>query len=103
MKKPQPNSELAWKLSDYQTAGVEPPGRCVANPDLTEGEMMNADEIEEFVKDSIATLRILADKQSDRFREVRDSYYADLAYLHEVGGISEDDYNELTPPDNLHF
>jgi len=99
----RPTSELAWKLADYQAEGVEPPARCASNPELTEGEMMTADEVEEFIKDSVATLRILADKKSDRLADVTNAYKADLAYLASVGHLTEDDYNELTSPDNLHF
>ena len=99
----RPVSELAWRLADYRAAGSEPPARCVANPDLTEGEMMTADEIEEFIKDSIATLRILTDKRSPRLAELTRSYQADMAYLKQVGSLPEDDYNELTSPDNLRF
>jgi hypothetical protein len=99
----RPVSELAWNLTDYQEAGIEAPARCMSNPELTEGEMMTAEEVEEFIKDSIATLRILADKQSPRLADVTASYYADLAYLVEVGSLGEDDYNELVHPDNLHF
>lgn len=65
--------------------------------------MMTADEVEEFIKDSIATLRILSDKGSDRLAELTDNYIADLAYLVEVGSLDEDDYNDLVHPDNLHF
>ena len=97
------NSELSWRLSDFRDAGVEPPARCVSNPDLTEGEMMSADEVEQFVKDSVATLRILADKKSPRLADITASFHADLAYLLKVGSLSEDDYNDLTSPDNLHF
>jgi hypothetical protein len=96
-------SELSWKLADFRAAGVEAPARCVSNPDLTDGQMMTAEEVEEFVKDSIATLRILADRKSDRLAAVTDSYKADLAYLMEVGSLGEDDYNELVHPDNLRF
>ncbi len=99
----RPASELAWRLADFEANGVEPPARCVSNPELTEGEMMTADEVEEFIRDSIATLRILADRKSPRLAEVTDSYLADLAYLLEVGSLGEDDYNDLTSPDNLHF
>ena len=96
-------SELAWKLSDYQAAGIEPPPRCVSNPELSEGEMMSADEVEEFIKDSIATLRILSDKNSPRYHELVDDFRADLAYLTEVGSLTEDDYNDLTHESNLRF
>lgn len=96
-------SELSWKLKDYEQAGVEPPARIVSTPDLTEGEMMTADEVEEFIKDSIATLRILSDKGSPRFEAVADMYRADLAYLVNVGSLDQEDYNDLVHPDNLRF
>jgi hypothetical protein len=96
-------SELAWKLADYRAAKADPPGRIVSNPDSTEGEMMGDDEIEEFIKDSVATMRILSDHQSKRYQEVYDNYCADLAYLVSLGRLTDDDYNDLTHPDNLHF
>lgn len=96
-------SELAWTLADYRAANVEPPARIISNPDKTEGEMMNETEVEEFIKDSIATLRILADKASPRYKHLLDNYLLDLAYLNQVGAIGEDDYNDLIHPDNLHF
>jgi hypothetical protein len=96
-------SELSWHLADYQAADVEPPARCLSHPDQTEGEMMTEDEIEEFIKDSIATLRILSDKRSPRLAEVQATYEADLAYLASLGRISQDDYNDLTQPGNLRF
>ncbi len=65
--------------------------------------MMLDDEIEEFIKDSIATLRILSDKHSARYTELLAIYQADLAYLASLGRISEDDYTGLTHPDNLRF
>ena len=99
----QPKSELAWRLSDYHAAGVEPPTRCVSNPSLTEGEMMTLDEIEEFIKDSIATLRILSDKHSPRLQDVTDTFRADLAYLVKVGSLDQAEYNDLTNDANLRF
>ncbi len=88
-------SELSWNLADYTAAGLEPPDRLRTNPELTEGAMMSADEVEEFIKDSIATLRILADKRSDRYDSVLATYKADLAYLVEIGSLNEADYAEL--------
>jgi hypothetical protein len=66
-------------------------------------ETMTDDEIEEYIKDSIATLRILADKKSPAYDRVMDHFTTDMAYLVNVGRIGEDDYNELTAPDNLRF
>jgi hypothetical protein len=96
-------SELLWKLANYQQAGVEPPDRLLTSPQLCEGDCMSEDEIEEFIKDSIATLRILADKQSPRWEAVAATYRLDLAALVELGRIDQDEYNELTAEQNLHF
>jgi hypothetical protein len=98
-----PVSELSWTLADYRLMDVDPPARIVSHPDSTEGEMMSDDEIEEYIKDSIATCRILLDKRSPRFNDLVSMYVADLAYLLSLGRIGEDDYNELTDPDNLRF
>jgi hypothetical protein len=96
-------SELSWKLADFKAAGAEPPAVCISNPDLTQGELMTADEVEDFIKDSIATIRILEDKRSSHLERIISEYHADLAYLVKVGSLSQDDYNELTHPDNLRF
>jgi len=98
-----PESELAWRLADFLEAETEPPAGCVASPHLTQGEMMTDDEVEEFITDSIATLRILSDHRSQRYADLERSYHADLAYLAKLGRITEDDYNDLTHPDNLRF
>lgn len=64
---------------------------------------MTDDEVGEFIKDSVATLRILSDRQASRYTDLLETYQADLGYLRNLGRISEDDYNELTHPDNLRF
>src|SRR5690242_14193362 len=98
---PRHTSELAWQLADYTAAGVEPPRRVASNPELTEGEVMTDEEIEAFITDSIATLRILADRRSDRYDSIYENYCSDLKYLTSLGRMSEEDYNELTSPANL--
>jgi hypothetical protein len=90
-----PVSELSWRLADYLQAGVEPSARCISNPELSEGQMMSPDEVEQFIIDSIATLRILSDRNSPRFAEVAENYREDLRYLMEVGSLSESDYTDL--------
>lgn len=100
---PTPKSELAWILTDYRAVQADPPARIVSNPSRTEGEMMSDEEVENFIKDSIATLRILSDRKSVRYAEIYDTYCLDLRYLTDLGRMSEDDYNDLTSPDNLRF
>ena len=94
-------SELLWNLADYQQYGEEPPGRIVSNPELCEGGMMTAVEVEEFVKDSIATLRILSDKQSPRYEEAVLMFVADMAALVSCGKMEEEEYEGLTAEENI--
>jgi hypothetical protein len=65
--------------------------------------MMSDDEISEFIKDSIATLRILSDHHSNRFEAVAAAFKADLKYLVSLGRLDDDDYNDFTHDNNLRF
>lgn len=96
-------SELNWVLADYEAADIETPERIREFPEMCEGELMTGDEVEEFIKDSIATLRILTDKQSLRLADAAKSFKADMAALFELGRIAEDEYNGLTDDINLRF
>ena len=96
-------SELLWRLADYQQAKVEPPARLISSPHLCEGDLMSQDEVDAFIKDSIATLRILSDKASPRWEAVAATYRLDLSALLQLGRIDQDEYNELTAVENLHF
>lgn len=96
-------SELLWVLADYQSNRVDPPARIRDNPELCEAEMMTREEVEEFIKDSIATLRILGDKNSPHYSEVADLFGADIAALVACGQLEDDDYEALTDESNLRF
>lgn len=97
----QPKSELAWTLSDYRAAGVEPPHRIVMTPDATEGDLMSDDEVADLINDTARTLMILRDQESKSYELVYQSFMADMDFLLSIGRIDEDDYNELTNQDNL--
>lgn len=96
-------SELTWTLADYEKASIEAPEQIKANPGLCEGDLMSADEIKEFIKDSIATLRILGDKNSPRYDDVESIFLGDMLALLQLGRLDEDEYTELTDPSNLRF
>lgn len=96
-------TELSWVLADYEAGGGEIPKRILEFPDMCEGELMTNDEVEEFIKDSIATLRILSDKRSPRFGTVVETFKADMTVLYKLGRIEEDEYNGLTDDINLRF
>jgi hypothetical protein len=96
-------SELSWTMADYEAAAVEIPERIREFPEMCEADLMTSDEVEEFIKDSIATLRILSDKQSLRLDAASNSFKADMNVLLEFGRIEEDEYNGLTNDINLRF
>jgi hypothetical protein len=98
-----PKSELAWTFADYQREGREAPGRCESNPGKTEGEMMREEELEQYMSDSVQTVMILRDKNSERAAEVWGIFIADLDYLLSIGRIDDDQYNELTNEQNYSF
>lgn len=98
-----PKSELAWTLADYQREGQEAPGRVESNPAKTEGEMMSEDELEQHLSDSVQTVMILRDKNSERAEQVWGIFKDDLDYLLSIGRIDDDQYNELTDEQNYAF
>ncbi len=96
-------SELAWTLTDYEAAGVEAPESVKSTPELCEGDLMTNEEVEELIKHSVATLRILWDKKSPRYEEVVGVFKNDMLALVQLGRLEEDEYNELIDPSNLRF
>lgn len=98
-----PASELAWKLADYQAAGEEAPDRLLAMPEFCEGELMTDDEIVGLISDSVATIMLLGDRRSERTAEVFAAFVSDLTFLLSIGRLGEDEYNELSNPENYSF
>lgn len=98
-----PKSELAWTLADYRREGQDAPGRVESNPHQTEGQMMSDEELEQHLSDSVQTVMILRDKSSERAQEVWQLFVDDLDYLHSIGRIDDDQYNELTDVTNYDF
>jgi hypothetical protein len=96
-------SELLWTLADYAQAGREAPPSVTSTPDMCEGDLMSNDEVEAFIKDSVATLRLLHDKESPRYDHVVGIFNIDMLALVELGRLEEDEYNELIAPSNLRF
>ena len=96
-------SELAWTLADFEAAGVEAPESVKSTPDLSEGDLMTNEEVEELIKHSVAMLRILHDKQSPRYEAVVEVFKADMLALVQLGRLEENEYNELIDPSNLRF
>jgi hypothetical protein len=96
-------SVLSWKLADYQDNNEEAPDRILENPEMCEGDLMNDDELEEYLKDSLATIKILTDKGSKAAERLQNIYLADLEFLVKLGRLEVEDYNELSKLDNFKF
>ena len=96
-------SELLWTLADYEREGREAPPSVTSTPELCEEDLMNNDEVEAFIKDSVATLRLLHDKESPQYDHVIEIFKADMRALVELGRLEDDEYNELIAPSNLRF
>ena len=56
---------------------------------------MTEDEIMEYLRDCVATLKVLNDSDSAKFEQVHKDYLKDISELYELGRLSEDEYNEL--------
>ena len=98
-----PISELAWTLADYLAMEEEPPERILKDPRATEGLLMSDAEVDEYLRDSVATLLIMRDHGSGRAAEQFSMFLSDLEYLVSLGRLEEDEYNELSNPENYTF
>lgn len=86
-------SELSWTWEDFNKAGQQPPSTLSAGNKTTEGLAMSDTQIQEYLKDSLATLHILKEKHSDRAPFLKEMFLADLEYLWKVERISRKDYD----------
>ena len=96
-------SELSWNLDDYKERGEEPPDIILANSDSCEGQLMTDEEVDQYVADAVATLKVLQDKGSDRFEAVHSDFIADLDFLVSIGRIDPEIYVEMSKLETFEF
>lgn len=63
--------------------------------DKTELKAMTEEQVWEYIRDCVATLKVLNDTQSAKLEQVHNDYLQDISTLHELGRLTEDEYNEL--------
>lgn len=63
--------------------------------DKKELKAMTEDQIAEYLRDCVATLKILNDSGSAKLEQVHNDYLQDISTLFELGRLTEDEYNEL--------
>ena len=56
---------------------------------------MSEEEVAEYLRDCVATLKILNDSGSAKLEQVHNDYLEDISGLYELGRLTEDEYNEL--------
>lgn len=63
--------------------------------DKNELKAMTEEQVWEYIKDCVATLKVLNDAGSSKLEQVHNDYLKDISALYELGRIDEDEYNEL--------
>lgn len=63
--------------------------------DKNELKAMTEEETAEYLRDCVATLKILNDSGSSKLEQVHNDYLKDISSLFELGRLTEDEYNEL--------
>jgi hypothetical protein len=56
---------------------------------------MSEEEVAEYLRDCVATLKILNDSGSAKYEQIHNDYLKDISALYELGRLTEDEYNEL--------
>lgn len=64
---------------------------------------MTEDEVAEYLRDCVATLKILNDTGSAKYGQVHNDYLKDIKALYELGRFTEDEYNELNDEALMRF
>lgn len=65
------------------------------NMHKNELKAMTEEQVWEYIRDCVATLKVLNDTGSTKLEQVHNEYLKDISALHELGRIDEDEYNEL--------
>lgn len=63
--------------------------------DKNELKALSEEEMAEYLRDCVSTLKVLNDMSSAKYEQVHTDYLKDISNLFELGRLSEDEYNEL--------
>ena len=101
MEKISAKSDLSWTKADFLVAGIEPPDELVDDDIHSEGELMDARRVSEWIIDTQKAFTILKQENSELFDKLYQKYVVDIHYLTELGKITEDDADNLLSFDNF--
>lgn len=98
---PEGKAFLSWNLADYLANDIEPLP-CVVQG-TTEGETMEEESVEEWLREELVTLSIIKENYPEKFDEQLKNYLLDLEYLMALGKISKEECQELSKEENFYF
>lgn len=93
-KHPQGKAPLSWDLSDYEELGDEAPA-CLS-VGKTEGEIMEPEDVAEWIEESARNLCVLKEEFPEQFKEQYRNYLLDLEYLRGLDKITQEEFEELS-------
>jgi hypothetical protein len=96
-------SRLSWKQTNYSENHEEIPSVLEFDDVHTEGELMDRDQIDEWLAESNATFCIIREKNETKFDELFQEYVADIEYLHKLGKLTQAEAEQLSNPDLYRF
>ncbi len=94
-------SDLAWTKADFLVAKLDVPDELVDDDIHTEGELMDAKKVSDWIIDTQKTFIILKQKNPKLFEALYQKYLIDIHYLTELGKITEEDADNLIGIDNF--
>jgi hypothetical protein len=79
---------LAWTAADYLAWGMDAPKAL--SGEVTEADLMDDDEIAAWVRDSVATIKVIIERDKARAAELHQEFVTDIRYLVSQGKVNED-------------
>lgn len=98
---PKRKASLSWNLEDYKATGDEPP-ECVFFGKI-EGEIMEREDIEEWVSETYSCLAVLKEEYPQRYQEQYEDFILNLEYLRSLDKITQEELDEAKKEENFRF
>jgi hypothetical protein len=94
-------SDLSWTKADFLNAGIEVPDELEDDNIHSEGELMNADKVSDWIIDTQKTFCVIKQENPDLFEKLYQKYVIDIHYLTELGKITEESMDDLVKIENF--
>ncbi len=102
-KYPHGKACFAWEIDDYEVWDLEPPTCLLDDPLLTEGQQISQEELENWFVDSIKTLKVLKETDSENFQKIYQDFVLDVKYLLSIDRIEVESLDYIKDKTNFEF